>query len=75
MYVSVFERVYKEEGREEGRVEGREEGRVEGRVEERTEIAKNMLSKGFSESDILECTRMPREELDTLIVFGRAECL
>ena len=67
MYVSMFERGYTAKGKEEGRMEGRMEGRVEGSVEERAEIARNMLSKGFSANDILECTRMPREELDTLI--------
>ena len=59
MYVSVFERVYT--------ARGKEEGRMEGRVEERAEIANNMLSKGFSANEILECTRMPREELDMLM--------
>jgi hypothetical protein len=51
MYVSIFERVYTEKGR----------------VDERIEIAKNMLNKGFSVDDILECTRMPREEFNILM--------
>jgi hypothetical protein len=55
MYVSMFERGYKAIGKEQGR------------MEERAEIVRTMLSKGFSANDILECTRMPREELDVLM--------
>ena len=55
MYVSIFERVYTARGKEKGR------------VEERAEIARNMLNKGYSAKDILECTRMQNEELDTLM--------
>ena len=55
MYVSIFERVYTARGEEKGR------------MEERAEIVRKMLRKGFSANDILECTSMPREELDILI--------
>ena len=55
MYVSVFERVYKEEGR------------VEGRVEERAEIARNMFRKGYAIEEIAECTRSPAEEVETYL--------
>jgi hypothetical protein len=58
MYVSVFERVYKEEGRMEGRMEGRRE--------ERAEIAKNMLNEGFSVDEVSKYTRMPREGIEAL---------
>ena len=55
MYVSIFERVYTARGEEKGR------------MEERAEIVRKMLRKGFSANDILECTGMPNEELDTLM--------
>jgi hypothetical protein len=55
MYVSMFERGYKEEGRMEGRTEGL------------MDVARNMLNKGFSMADVLECTNLPREKLDTLL--------
>jgi hypothetical protein len=59
MYVSVFERVYTARGEEKGRTEGRMEGRAE--------IVKNMLKRGFSAKEILECTAMPRDELAALM--------
>ena len=71
MYVSVFERVYtargEEKGRKEGFGEGFGEGLGEGLKKGRVEIAKNMLNKGFSAKEILECIDMPSEELATLM--------
>jgi hypothetical protein len=62
MYVSMFERVYTARGKEEGRVEGSMEGRMD--------VAKNMLNKGFSVNDILDCTSLPREKIETLLNRG-----
>jgi hypothetical protein len=50
MYVSVFERVYKEEGRK----------------KEREEIAENMLNEGLSVDEVSKYTRMPREGVEAL---------
>ena len=50
MYVSMFERVYKEEGR----------------TEERAEIARNMLNDSLAVEKIVQYTNLPREEIETL---------
>jgi hypothetical protein len=50
MYVSVFERVYKEEGRR----------------ERSAEVAKNMLNDGVSIEKIAQYTNLPREEIEIL---------
>ena len=72
MYVSVFEKVYKEEGRIEGllagRVEGRSEGRAEGRSEGSLEIAKNMLLDGLPLEKISQYTNLPLEKIESLSV-------
>ena len=50
MYVSIFERVYKEEGRVEGRAE----------------VARRMLNKGLSVDKVAEYTDFPREEIEAI---------
>jgi hypothetical protein len=55
MYVSVFERVYKEEGRE----EGREEGKVE--------MARNLLLDGFPLDAIAKSSGLPPERIQSLV--------
>jgi hypothetical protein len=52
MYVSAFERVYKQEGREEGR------------EEERRDLIHNMIDEGLSIDNIAKYTRLPREEVE-----------
>ncbi|GHV26811.1 hypothetical protein FACS1894167_00770 [Synergistales bacterium] len=59
MYASIFERVYTEQGME----KGMEKGRLEGQ----TEVARNMLNKGFSIDNVLECTALHREEVERLL--------
>jgi predicted transposase/invertase (TIGR01784 family) len=66
MYQSDLEsnlRVAERTGREEGRKEGREEGREE----ERKDVARNMLSRGFPVEQVVECTTLPREEVEKLL--------
>jgi len=58
MYVSMFERGYKEEGR----IEGRMEGRIEGRME----IAKKLLQRNRPIDEIIEDTTLTREEIENL---------
>jgi hypothetical protein len=54
MYKSVFERVYTAKGMEKGIAQGR------------TEVARNMLRKGFSIDSVVECTTLPRREVESL---------
>ncbi len=56
----------REEGRAEGREEGREKGREEGRLEANRNIARNMLAKGMSITDIAEMTSLSPEEIESL---------
>jgi hypothetical protein len=83
MYVSAFEKVYTKKGREEGRKEGMEEGMEEGRKEGRKEgrekgmeegreegyknVARNMLVRGYPMEQVVECTTLPREEVEKLL--------
>jgi predicted transposase/invertase (TIGR01784 family) len=39
-----------------------------GRQEERKDIARNMLSRGFSVEEVVECTTLPREEVELLAI-------
>lgn len=52
--------------REEGRIEGREEGREEGRIEGLQEIATNLLQKGMSLGEIVEVTKLSREQVESI---------
>ena len=45
------------------RAEGRAEGRVEGRAEGLLEVAKKMLSKGVSISDVVDFTGLSEAEI------------
>jgi hypothetical protein len=51
MYVSAFEKVYTAKGKEEGHME----------------VARNMLSKGYTVEQAVECTTLPREEVEKLL--------
>ncbi|MDR1740725.1 MAG: hypothetical protein LBR38_02615, partial [Synergistaceae bacterium] len=78
MYESVFQRVYTAEGMAQGMAQGiaqgmaqgiaqgRVEGSAEGYAKGRTEVARNMLRKGFSVDSVVECTTLPREEVESL---------
>ena len=57
----------KAEGRAEGRVEGRAEGRDEGRKEGLLEVAKKMLSRGVSISDVVDFTGLSEAEIVALL--------
>jgi hypothetical protein len=52
MYVSAFEKVYTKKGREEGH----------------KDVARNMLSRGYPVEQVVECTTLPREEVEKLLV-------
>jgi len=56
----------KDEGREEGRVKGRAEGKEEGILEGKLVIAKSMILKGYSNSEIIELTRLSANQIDDL---------
>lgn len=47
--------------------EGREEGRAEGRVEEREDIARKLLARGMSVSEISQITELTEEEVHNLM--------
>lgn len=49
-------------GREEGKAEGREEGKAEGILS----VAKSMKDNGMSESDIIKCTGLSKEQVENL---------
>jgi hypothetical protein len=51
MYVSAFEKVYTEKGQKEGR----------------KDVARNMLSRGYPVEQVVECTTLPREEVEKLL--------
>jgi predicted transposase/invertase (TIGR01784 family) len=51
---------------EEGMAKGKVEGKIEGRIEEKIEIARNLLKKGFSISDITEITGLSQSEIENL---------
>jgi predicted transposase/invertase (TIGR01784 family) len=72
MYVSVFERGYTAKGRAEGRAEGLaeglEKGLEKGREEGRAEVARDMLRDGFPVEKVIQYTKLPREEIETLRV-------
>mgnify|MGYP000491093139 FL=1 len=52
--------------RAEGKAEGKAEGRAEGKAEEKIEIAKKMLAKNHSISDISDLTGLTSEEISKL---------
>lgn len=56
----------KDEGREEGQVKGRAEGKEEGILEGKLVIAKSMILKGYSNSEIIELTRLSANQIDDL---------
>ena len=49
------------------RAEGKAEGRAEGRKEGLFEVAKKMLSKGVSVSDVVDFTGLTEAEIETLL--------
>ena len=51
---------------EKGKIEGKQEGRLEGRLEGKLQTAKKMLNKGFAIKDIIECTELTNEQINTL---------
>ena len=55
------------EGRAEGITVGRSEGRAEGRKEGMLEVAKKMLSKGVSISDVVDFTGLTESEVVALL--------
>ncbi len=59
-------RGYHKMGKEEGLKDGREEGRKEGREEESFRIAKNLMNKGFSLSEIAGITGLTEEEIQSI---------
>ena len=54
------------EGMAKGKAEGRAEGRSEGRKEGMLEVAKKMLSKGVSISDVVDFTGLSKAEIEAL---------
>ena len=55
------------EAKRDGKKEGIKEGIVKGVKEEKIQIAKNMLKKGMSISDIIEITGLTKEEIEKLV--------
>ncbi len=55
------------EGMAKGKAEGRAEGRDEGRKEGLLEVAKKMLSKGVSISDVVDFTGLTESEVVALL--------
>jgi predicted transposase/invertase (TIGR01784 family) len=53
-------------GRAEGEKKGRAEGRAEGKEIGKLEVAKNLLSKGMSVSEVSEITGLPESEIAKL---------
>jgi hypothetical protein len=51
MYVSAFEKVYTAKGEEKGH----------------RDVARNMLSRGYTVEQAVECTTLPREEVEKLL--------
>ena len=64
--VEAFREEGRVEGREEGRVEGLEEGLEKGRVEGIQEVAANMLHKGMELEEVVEVTKLSRDQVETL---------
>jgi predicted transposase/invertase (TIGR01784 family) len=56
----------RKEGRTEGEKKGRAEGERRGRAEEKIQIAKSLLSKGMSVSEVSEITGLPESEIAKL---------
>ena len=57
----------KAEGVAEGMAKGKAEGRAEGRKEGLFEVAKKMLSKGVSISDVVDFTGLTETEIEALL--------
>ena len=62
----LLEDYAKEEGIKEGIKEGRKEGLAEGRKAEKIEIAKSMLEKDYTISDISDITGLSAKEIEKL---------
>ena len=60
-------RTAEQKARAEGRAEGRVEGRAEGRKEGMLEVAKKMLFKGVSISDVVDFTGLTESEVVALL--------
>jgi hypothetical protein len=71
MYISAFEKVYKEEGRKEGYKDGQKEGYKDGQKEGYKDgqkgVARNMLNKGLPVDTVVEYSELPREEVLELL--------
>ena len=55
------------EGVAEGMAKGKAEGKAEGRKEGLFEVAKKMLSKGVSVSDVVDFTGLTKAEIEALL--------
>ena len=55
------------EAKRDGKKEGIKEGIVKGVKEGKLQIAKNMLRKGMSISDIIEITGLKKEDIEKLV--------
>ena len=55
------------EGVAEGMAKGKAEGRAEGRKEGLLEVAKKMLSRGVSISDVVDFTGLSEAEIEALL--------
>ncbi|WP_028991393.1 hypothetical protein [Thermoanaerobacter thermocopriae] len=52
---------------EEGRKEGKKEGKKEGEKEGRLAVAKELLKRGMNIDEIVEITKLPKEEVKKLL--------
>ena len=57
---------FREEGRAEGLERGLEKGLKKGLEKGRLEIAANLLRKGMGPEEVVEVTKLSREEVETL---------
>lgn len=55
-----------EEGLRQGKEEGLKQGKEEGKKQKQNEIAKRMLSKGINIEEIIELTKLSKEEIEKL---------
>ena len=66
-FKAELERMDNEQMLYEAKRDGKKEGIIEGAKEEKLQIAKNMLRKGMSISDIIEITGLTKEEIEKLM--------
>jgi predicted transposase/invertase (TIGR01784 family) len=64
---AMTEKAIMDDALEKGEAKGRAEGEAKGRAERNTEIARNLLAKGMSASDVSDVTGLPEQQIEDLI--------